>query len=79
VAAVPAQVPPHLNDDPSFSQTTNLTAVAAMPLHPQSSTVARQIARIAYRIEAEVLQPKVRPHLARSSRAEVLDGNRKAV
>jgi len=75
VAAVPAQVPPHKNDNPSFGQATNLTAVTAMPPHAHSFPIARQF---------PALRTEPRPKLfyrrsARTAGTELLDANTEAV
>ena len=65
VAAIPAQIPPHPNDNPSLTQTADLTPVQTVPLHPYASAISRQL---------PALRTESRPKLfnrrrARTSRA----------
>ena len=75
VAAIPAQVSPHPNYNPSLAEAADLTAVAAMPLHPYPSAIAGQLP--AFRTESR--SKLFNRRRARTSGAELLDGDRKAV
>ncbi len=75
VAAIPAQVSPHPNDNPSLTQAADLTAVATMPLHPHASTITRQLPALCTAPRPKLFN-RWRP---RTSRAQVLDGNSEAV
>jgi len=47
VAAIPAHVPPHPDDNPSLTQAADLTAVETVPLYAYSSAIP-PIVRIPY-------------------------------
>src|SRR5438034_10894878 len=75
VAAIPAQVPPHPNDNPSLTQSADLSAVTTMPLHAKASAIARK--RPAFFAGS---RPKLFHRWpAHTSGAQVLDGNGKPV
>ena len=75
VPAVPAQVPPYTNHNPSFGQATDLTAVTAMPLHAHSSPIARQFSAVC----AEKRPQLFHRGSSRTAGAELLDANTEAV
>ena len=75
VAAIPAQVSPHPNDNPPLTQAADLTAVATMPLHPHAPTITRQLPALCTASRPKLFN-RWRP---RTSRTQVLDGNSEAV
>ena len=75
VAAIPAHVSPHPNQNPSLTQSADLTVVAAMPLHPHPSASACQLPAL----RTESRSKFFNGWCSSAVRAELFDRSRKAV